>query len=115
MPSASQPDTNSNNRTRTILAELRNELNAARLNIHKAIGVYPSPIPACDAQFNFLLEKRRRLSRALSRVDALLAPDGAEDFPAAQVQAAMDALSDVDETLAARLKNAIKTRRSKIV
>ena len=30
---------------------------------------YPSPIPACDAHFNHLLEERARVSEEISRLD----------------------------------------------
>ncbi len=34
------------------------------------IRAYPPPIPACDAQFEHLLERRAALSEALARLDA---------------------------------------------
>ncbi len=34
------------------------------------IRAYPPPIPACDAQFDHLLERREALSKALARLDA---------------------------------------------
>ena len=34
------------------------------------INAYPPPIPACDAQYNHLLERRAALSAALARLDA---------------------------------------------
>ncbi len=34
------------------------------------INAYPPPIPACDAQFDYLLEGREALSAALARLDA---------------------------------------------
>ena len=34
------------------------------------IRAYPAPIPACDAQFDHLLERREQLSAALARLDA---------------------------------------------
>ena len=34
------------------------------------IRTYPPPIPACDAQYNHLLERREALSAALARLDA---------------------------------------------
>ena len=46
------------------------------------IGAYPVPIPACDAQYNHLLERRAALAAARARLDA--AREGgtstAEDF-----------------------------------
>ncbi len=34
------------------------------------IRAYPPPIPACDAQFDHLLERREALSEALARLDS---------------------------------------------
>lgn len=34
------------------------------------IRTYPPPIPACDAPYNHLLERRAALSAALARLDA---------------------------------------------
>ncbi len=49
------------------------------------INAAPPPIPACDAQFDYLLERRAALSAALARLDAAR-KDGSrtiEDFLAA--------------------------------
>ena len=48
-------------------AALRNEKDRIRAEIH----AYPPPIPACDAQFNYLLEKRDRVSAELARLHAI--------------------------------------------
>ena len=48
------------------------------------IGAYPAPIPACDAQYNHLLERRAALAEALACLDTAR-EDGAataEDFRA---------------------------------
>jgi hypothetical protein len=34
------------------------------------IRAYPAPIPACDAQYNHLLERRAALAKALASLDA---------------------------------------------
>ncbi len=33
------------------------------------IGAYPAPIPACDAQYNHLLERRAALAEARARLE----------------------------------------------
>jgi hypothetical protein len=40
-----------------------------RHRIAEEIKNYPRPIPACDLQFNHLLERRASLSRELARLD----------------------------------------------
>ena len=34
------------------------------------IRAYPGPIPGCDAQYNYLLERRRALNEARANLDA---------------------------------------------
>ena len=47
---------------------LQDEIRRLREEIRR----YPAPIPACDAQFNYLLEQRDRLSSELSRARELM-------------------------------------------
>ncbi len=49
------------------------------------IGAYPAPVPACDAQYNHLLERRAALAGARARLDAAREAGAgtAEDFLAA--------------------------------
>ncbi len=64
---------------------LRARLARMRAAVAAEINAYPPPIPACDAQFDYLLERREVLSGALARLDAGR-QDGAstiEDFLAA--------------------------------
>ena len=59
--------------------QLRDYLDGKRLQIAREISSYPPPIPACDAQFNHLLEERARLSDELGRLDALRADSSAHE------------------------------------
>jgi len=48
--------------------------------LNEEIRNYPAPIPACDAQFNYLLEEREALSSGLVRVREFMKEDSdAED------------------------------------
>jgi len=49
-------------------------LEDAKLSVDREIGSYPSPIPACDAQFNYLLEQRANFSHRLDCFRAV--PEG---------------------------------------
>ncbi len=51
-------------------AAVRRHLEGVNASVAVEIRGYPAPIPACDAQFNHLLEQRRALSRELARLDA---------------------------------------------
>ena len=50
---------------------IRYHLHRKRAAINDAIGSYPTPIAAGDQQFNYLLEQRDALKRALADLDAL--------------------------------------------
>ena len=46
-------------------------LESEKSRVQEEIRNYPAPIPACDAQFNFLLEERENLSAEVATVLAL--------------------------------------------
>ena len=48
---------------------LRARLERMREAVAAEISAYPAPIPACDAQFDHLLERRAALSEALAGLD----------------------------------------------
>ena len=61
---------------------LHARLGQLREAVAAEIRAYPVPIPACDAQYNHLLERRAALAAALASLDAAR-EDGAstvEDF-----------------------------------
>lgn len=76
---------------------IREHLESERRRIYGEVQNYPPPIPACDAQFNHLLEEQGRISRELARLDAAcregLAP-GAHERAAAEF---VSASSYIDE------------------
>ena len=45
--------------------EIKEELNHELESVNTEIGNYPSPITGCDAQFNYLLEKRSEMERRI--------------------------------------------------
>ena len=49
---------------------LRLRLDRLREAAAAEIRAYPAPIPACDAQYNHLLERRTALAAALASLDA---------------------------------------------
>ena len=49
---------------------LRARLERLQEAVATEIRAYPPPIPACDAPFNHLLERRAALSKALAGLDA---------------------------------------------
>ena len=70
---------------------LRARLERMQETVAAEIRAYPAPIPACDAQYNHLLERRGALSEALARLDAAR-KDGAG--PAPSLRAELSALAE---------------------
>ena len=56
---------------KAIWQDLRAHLDHRKHQLNEEIRSYPTPIPHCDAQFNYLYEQRTRLVQELQRVDAL--------------------------------------------
>ncbi|MEM9784539.1 MAG: hypothetical protein AAF899_18960 [Pseudomonadota bacterium] len=59
------------------MADYRDEMHAAvaalieaRHSLDAEISAYPTPISACDAQFNGMIADRRRLATALQALEA---------------------------------------------
>ena len=48
---------------------LKGRLEASKQALAEEIRRYPPPIPACDAQYNHLLEQRQLLTQELARLD----------------------------------------------
>jgi hypothetical protein len=51
---------------KAIVASRRLALERELARVAAEIRSYPAPIPACDAQYNHLLEERARISRELT-------------------------------------------------
>jgi hypothetical protein len=51
------------------LGQARLALRVAQSNVLAEIGNYPRPVAGCDAQFNHLLDLRRRLALALAALE----------------------------------------------
>jgi hypothetical protein len=92
--------------------EVSASLHAARLAINREIGSYPAPIPACDAQFNGLLERRRLMSDAIRNIDAWRDNGAPLPMPEAVVHAVNKVLNEIDPKLAGRLKAASSKHHS---
>ena len=70
---------------------LRARLERMQEAVAAEIRPYPAPIPACDAQYNHLLERRAALSAALAGLDAAR-KDGSS--PAQSLHAELSALAE---------------------
>ncbi len=56
--------------TNTIWQDIREQLAQQRQLVIDEIRHYPAPIPACDVQFNHLMQQRATITRELGRLDA---------------------------------------------
>jgi len=76
--------------------EIRIRLERRRDEILERIGHYPTPIPACDVDFNRLLEERACVFDELDRLATLKARDshGRDDHVIAEFIASCVSLSD---------------------
>lgn len=68
---------------RTLEQQVRAHLEQRRLALADEMRNYPSPIPGCDQQFNWLLDQHHRVRRQLQELDALCSSAaGVEDLAA---------------------------------
>ena len=104
MSSAKQPQSFRGPRIASLLTELGRAIQAARLALNREIGAYPPPIPACDAQFNFLLEKRRRLSQDSRQIQRLMTQEAREGVGRGDLEALQDRLVLHDDVPIDRLR-----------
>ena len=51
-----------------VAGDRRRFLEAEKRRLDEEIRGYPTPIPRCDAQFNFLFEQREKIVRELSEL-----------------------------------------------
>jgi hypothetical protein len=88
------------------LTTFKNRLEKVKIRVNKEIGNYPSPIPACDVQFNYLLEERSKISVMLKRVDNLLTKYQTETVETETIEELIKMSSQIDDGMAARLRAA---------
>ena len=103
MSSEKRAHPKSENPGATILSKFKSHLEAQRGRLNDEIGSYPGPIPACDAQFNYLLEMRTDLSAKLNVIDELLAKCLADSPDEAAIEKLIARLSRFDTEMADKL------------
>ncbi len=72
--------------------------------VQDEIRSYPAPIPACDAQFNYLLEERESLSSELARVRGFMN----EELDSEDARSSIDAFLNVSTYLGDSAKGEIR-------
>ena len=96
------------------LTAFKNQLEKVKTRINKQIGSYPSPIPACDVQFNFLLKERSKITLALKKVDNLLTKCQAEILEIETIAELIKTSNQIDDDMAEGLKAAFSRTNYKI-
>ena len=92
----------------TALRALKKHLNAERAGINDQIGIYPHPIPACDLQFNYLLDERAKISRELNHVNAMLVKWSSGGIEFKDIEQLIKSSSHIDDEMADRLRSGFK-------
>ncbi|MGI9334216.1 MAG: hypothetical protein ACR2RL_13790 [Gammaproteobacteria bacterium] len=77
--------------------ELEAALVEARACIYAEIRAYPGPIPACDAQYNYLLEQRAQVGQLLARLRDAEGTRSAAAETVAAIGAFVETSSIIDE------------------
>ena len=62
-----------------VAALIEAELDARRIAISRELATIPPPVPACDVDFNRLLEDRGRIADAMQRLKQMLANAESDD------------------------------------
>jgi hypothetical protein len=90
-----------------IFAQIYRRLETEMVRIRDEIHRYPAPIPACDAQFNHLLESREALSSALARLRELMVDDAGNDA-GALIEAFLDSSYDLGDSVKSAIRSIIE-------
>lgn len=81
----------------TLREKIRAHLEHRRDELCREIGDYPPPRPACDVDFNKLLEERALMFQELARLDGLLGEDHSRERLAASLTEIIRTSSMIDE------------------
>lgn len=91
---------------------IKEHLEKEKLRIYDEIRNYPPPIPACDAQFNHLLEERRRISQELAQLEQLARQDLTSEQHRQSIDQFIGSSSFVNHEAAREIRSRLKERRS---
>lgn len=87
-------------RLEPLWAQIGSRLERRRARIYEEIRAYPSPIPACDAQYNHLLEERSRIAFELREMAEVASACLESDNPMELVEAFLRRSRFIDEASA---------------
>ena len=94
-----------------ILALIRSHIEGHKIRVTNEIRSYPMPIPACDAQYNFLLEERGRINREMKQLGALSKDPGDATGPHGTLRAFIETSAYIHHELRQELSAALDRHR----
>ena len=93
---------------RSVGKRIKSNLEQEKDRIYEEIRNYPRPIPACDQQFNFLLEERTRIARELQRLDEAFQPGLTGSDALARIEEFIGASSSLDDAARREIRSFLK-------
>ena len=87
------------------LKDFKVYLLAERDKVNEQIGSYPPPIPACDAQFNYLLDERTRISNELKFVDTAMTKCLSGSIDIEEIEQLIASSARTDNKIVAKLRS----------
>ena len=103
---AASPSTTDGAGSDALWHALKGCLEEKRDQIYEEIQGYRPPIPACDVQFNYLLEERSRVYQELSQLNTL----AKQDLPAHDLLLRLDAFLAASVCIDAATKARLQAR-----
>jgi chorismate mutase len=91
---------------------IKEHLEKERHRIYDEIRNYPPPIPACDAQFNHLLEERRGVSQELAQLEQLSRQDLTPEQHRQSIDQFISSSSYVNHDAARTIRSRLKEQLS---
>jgi hypothetical protein len=83
--------------TNSVWTRIHRHLEAEMRRVREEIRTYPAPIPACDAQYNFLLEEREALTSELHRLRELMQGTDSSEDPSISVDEFLNMTTHLDD------------------
>lgn len=97
-------------RARLVWEIIKEHLEKEKQRIYDEIRNYPPPIPACDAQFNHLLEERRRISEELAQLEHLSRQDLTPEQHAKSIDEFITSSTCLDDEADREIRSCLKER-----
>ncbi|HXX82672.1 MAG TPA: hypothetical protein VEN29_01690 [Casimicrobiaceae bacterium] len=95
-----------------VCQSIRSRLEGERDRIHREIRDYPTPIPRCDAQFNYLLEQRDSIARELQRFESVVVSGSTAD--ASRLLEAFVSEADLGDAVKRDLRSIVTEDRAEL-